>query len=536
MRILMAALAGGVLGLSACSKAEPRTVLLVSLDSTRADMLDFADPVAAPRLTAFAKNGTVFRQAISGSSWTLPTHAQMFSGQPPVLHGVQHDGVRLDPAAPTWPGLLADDGWTGLGYYTGWYLAKDFGFPVGFDVYENAMHQGEAVEREYARLVQSGDLAAATQVFGTRDVASHRDISSPRVVERLGVALKAVARDADLFAFVHLFDPHYDYIPPPPWDRKFDPEYTGSITGKDFYLNKEIYDAESEPKRRISDRDLAHIVALYRGEIGWTDQHVGEILDALDARGRLDDALVIVTADHGEEFFEHGGRGHRHTLYDEQLRVPLLVVDGRGGSSVRETSAQVSLSDIGPTILSFAGVEVPKTWTGRSLLPALSDAGFASEPALASLQHYRRGRSGEYVIQVVDAWRTPEQKLMRWLELRPEGLVLLDAAWYDLAADPGEHKPVGDLADPRLAGAWQALEDEYEELRALWRAGARTPLESRRTHFHKMMGGEGAKADLAALGYGGERPPDEALAPFGLGPPERLQLEGIERWSRRRDQ
>ncbi len=528
---LLAALASALAG---CQDAAPRTVLLVSLDSTRADALTFRDPAAAPRLVEFARRGTVFTQAISGSSWTLPTHAQMFVGQPPVLHGVQHDGVRIDPAAATWPRLLADAGWVGLGYYTGWYLAKDFGFPRGFEVYENAMTGGEGLEREYGRLVAAGEQEKAQALFGTRDVASHRDVTSPNVVQRFEVGLRAVHPSKDVFAFAHLFDPHYDYAPPAPWDRVFDPDYDGTITGKDFYLNPAIYDATAEPpRRRISDRDLAHIVALYRGEIGWTDAHVGAIFDALERAGRLDRALVIVTADHGEEFFEHGGRGHRNTLFDEQLRVPLLIVDGVAGSATPQRDAQVSLCDLAPTVLDWAGLDAPAEWVGRSLLPALGGGAFESEPALASLLHYRKTRSGEFAIRVVDAWRTPTQKLMRWLELRPEGLVLIDTAWYDLAADPGELAPVGDLDDPRLAAAWDQLERRYDALRAIWRAGARTPLEARRTQFYTMMGAEGAQADLAALGYGGERPPDEALAPFGVGPPERLDRAGLTRTPRR---
>jgi arylsulfatase A-like enzyme len=517
----------------ACSRGEPATILVVTLDSVRADALTFRDPVASPRLTELARRGTVFTQAISGSSWTLPTHVQLFTGQAPVLHGVQHDATAIDPVAATWPRLLADAGWNGFGYYTGWYLAKDFGYAPGFAVYENAMTGGERVERDFMRLVREGRMDEARNVFGTRDVASHRDITSPTVVQRARAGLDAAPRGSDVFLFAHLFDPHYDYIPPPPWNRVFDPDYDGPIDGRDFYLNKSIYDPDAEPRRRISDRDLAHIVALYRGEIGWTDQHVGELLDLLEERGRLANALIVVTADHGEEFFEHGGRGHRHTLFDEQLRIPLLLVDGRRASSLPHSGAQVTLSDIAPTVLSWAGLAVPPAMSGRSLLPALEDPNFASRPAVASLVHHRPRRDGTMAIRMLDVWRMPDSKLIRSLELADGELTVTDVAWYDLSKDPGEHAPVGDLSHPSLVRAWDALEVEYARLRAIHRSIPHSPLELRRTRFHAMMGDEAAKSELAALGYLDGQAADADLAPFGMGPPAPIPLDSVVRRPRR---
>ena len=499
-RALTAALLTGLCAAS-CGEA-PRSdspdVLLISLDSVRADFLTFVDEETAPNLARLARRGTVFTQAVAGTSWTLPTHAQMFTGMPPVLHGLQESDLVLDPKLPTLPQLLRDAGYNTAGFYTCWYLASEYGFESGFDLYENAMQGGDQLSQALTKALEAEGAVADRRRNFRRQVPAHRDINSPLVVEQARAALERMGDGEPTFLFAHFFDPHFDYIPPAPYDEAFDPDYSGAMTGVDFWTNPGVFDATKSPARQISERDLDHVRALYRGEIAWTDRAIGELLDALEARGRLDDTLIIVTADHGEEFFEHEGRGHRQTLYDEVLRIPLLIVPpgSASASAPRMRDDLVGLSDLLPTALDYAGVALPPLVHGRSLRPALEGRELAERPVLSSLSLPLDGpRSGWALIESL---RTPREKLIRyWAQFddasEPQFVRL---EYFDLAADPGERTPLTTLEERPVRQAWRALEEELDVVRASWAQRERTPTSELFTEMESVVG-----HDLAALGY-----------------------------------
>ena len=155
-------------------------------------------------------------------------------------------------------------------------------------------------------------------------------------------------RGAPFFAFVHQWDVHYDYLPPPPYNTMFDAAYLGSATGRYEHM-----------KSSMSARDLEHVVALYDGEIRFSDELVGHLISALENGGILDQTIVILTADHGEEFYEHGLKGHRHQLYDESLLVPLVMRYPPSLAAGIHVRQQVRLMDIAPTVLGLAKVNPP---------------------------------------------------------------------------------------------------------------------------------------------------------------------------------
>ncbi len=519
---LLGALLGAVLCTSGCgASASPPDVLLISLDTVRADALTFLDPRVAPHLSRLAERGTIFTQAIAGSSWTLPSHVSMFTGMPPALHGVQDDGLRIDPEVPTLPEMLQQAGWSTAGFWTGWYLAADFGFGRGFDTYANAMTDGLERYEEMEAAVRGGDLEAARQAFFTRHSSSHADVTSPKVVELVGRTLGSLDRTAPLFLFCHLFDPHYDFIPPPPYDTRFDSGYRGKIDGRDFMQNRRIWDEHKNPKRRINDRDLAHVQALYRGEIAWTDAAVGRVLDRLERDGRLDDTLIIVTSDHGEEFFEHGQRGHRRGVFDEVLRVPLLVVPPRGlaGAGVARTvDAAVTLDDLMPTILDYCDLPVPDTVSGRSLRPAVEQGALPDRPALASLLLTGTRPDGKSHAVLIETLRTPQEKFIRNLEVvegKPPRVAAV--AWFDLAQDPQERRPVSDFDDARVRAGWEALETALDGLRAGARMLPRSAYAERLTRISEVF-----RPDLKALGYLDAPEDDRPAAAWMLEPLPRV--------------
>ncbi|MDF1800788.1 MAG: sulfatase [Planctomycetota bacterium] len=487
----------GLLGLAGCSNSgddgRGRTILFVSLDSVRADALTFDDPLATPNLTALAESGTVFTSAFSGSSWTLPGHASMFTGMPPSLHGVEYDDIALDPAHTTLPEVLSEAGWFTAGWWTGWFLAGEYGFARGFDQYTNAMTGGAQLEASYAGALERGDTSGAGAALGMRDVASHQDITSPNVLAGFERTVTRIEPERDLFLFVHLFDPHYDYIPPAPFDTQFDPDYTGPLDGRGFFTDPRIFDASKQPPRQIGDRDLDHVRALYQGEIAYTEAQVARMFDVLDQAGRLDDALIVVTSDHGEEFFEHGNRGHRQSLYDEVLHVPLLVRAPGATAAGSRDDTLVGLQDLLPTVVEFAGLEPPTSSVGRSLLPATRSEPLADEPQLGSLLQYDPAQGH----LLVDSLRTRERKLIRYLGVGDDRrLHLLTELTFELASDPGEASPRRSLVGNRDDPLWATMEAELGQLRTQYAALGPAPREDRQTRIADLFASE-----LGDLGY-----------------------------------
>ena len=464
--------------------------MLLSLDSVRADALTFRDRETAPTLAALAERGTVFTLALSGSSWTLPSHAQMFTGQPPQLHGVHHDERKIDPLTQTLPECLSAAGYATVGAWSGWFLAGEYGFGRGFDRYETALDLDGG----------SNDADPSTRDgFARRENSSHQQITSERLVSMLSRSIAEAPASEPLFVFGHFFDPHYDYIPPAPFDTRFDPDYLGEIDGENFWLNRRVFDAEKRPMRQVNDRDLDHIRALYRGEIAWTDKALGDLLIALERRGRLENTWIIVTSDHGEEFFEHENRGHRQGLYDEVLRVPLLIVPPSGFDAVADVDSLVSLSDIMPTVLDAVGAKRPPSVWGRSLLPGLAGESAQEDEGhfvVSTLTTQVEGDEGSATL-VMDSLRGGAMKLIRRTRIPEGGEPMLESAhWFDLRADSAELRPRGNPERPEVAGALRRLELELDKMRTFHEELPHAPAADRFTDVRDIF-----QTDLGALGY-----------------------------------
>lgn len=318
-------------------------VVLISLDSLRADHVGCYgyERDTSPTIDRLASEGIRFANAISTSSWTLPTHLTMFTARYQISHGVTDDTRTLASSIPTLGEIMKANGYRTGGFISGPYVAGHYGYARGMDTYVD-LSQGYDHRRE----------ARAT-------------IASPAINDN---ALEWLAdnHSAPFFLFLHYFDIHYDFIPPAPYDTMFDPDYTGTMDGTAFIERKDV-NPEMDP------RDLEHILALYDGEIRFTDAHVGKILDQLAAYGVLENTLVLLVSDHGDEFFEHGNKGHHRTVYDEVLRVPFvarLPKQARAGTVIDE---QVSLVDVMPSILDFTGIEGPSDMEGQSVFQISDD-------------------------------------------------------------------------------------------------------------------------------------------------------------------
>lgn len=376
-------------------------LLFISIDSARRDFFSaygYESPFtpgqpSTPAIDALAAQGVLMEDAYATTSWTLPSHLSMLTGQPEIVHAVDIDYHTPDPRIPTLAEMLKRHGFRTAGFYSGTYLASHFGFDRGFDTYKACFGD------KLVRLSKEMDTAIASlqKLEKQKDVSrralieardekvrvgkalegeSHRDVSSVSVSEAVIREMKDAARDGKpFFIFAHYFDVHHDYMPPAPHDAQFDPDYAGDFDGDDFMRNEKISTLDlSKPGGRnkvLSDRDLEHVLALYAGELAWVDSQVKRILDTLDSLGLADDTLVVLTADHGDEFFEHGSLGHRLTLFEEVIQVPLILrMPGRLPAG-RRVSGLVSTIDILPTALALLELPQAKTTIARSFLPLI---------------------------------------------------------------------------------------------------------------------------------------------------------------------
>lgn len=305
-------------------------VILLSIDTLRADHLGMYgyERDTSPFLDRLAAEGTVFDQAWSPTSWTLPSHTTMLSSWLPIHHGAIEDHLRIPADVPLLPEIFHKGGYRTAGVVSTLFVSSRFGFERGFDSFEDFG----------IRTKQENNLSTvdADQVFHhALDWAQKQPAGEP------------------MFLFLHVYDAHYGYDPPSPWNEKFDrkPEW-----GDEVYKNYTAY-----KKRMIPKAQLDHQIAQYDEEIAFIDHEFGQLVDGWRASGRQ--ALVVVTADHGEEFGERGSWGHAHTLWPEQLHVPLIVngasVTGTAPIPSQRLAARVGTEDIAPTIAGLAGLSFP---------------------------------------------------------------------------------------------------------------------------------------------------------------------------------
>jgi arylsulfatase A-like enzyme len=379
-------------------------VLLISIDTLRADHLGCygSERDTSPTIDRLAREGVRFGTVVSTTSWTLPAHAALFTGLYDPAHGTTDVHLRLAQDYVTIAERLDAAGWQTIGFFGGPLLHPVFGLDQGFDRWISCMGAPTSIM----------DERYEPEVLFEANARSHRDITGPRTVSAIREQLTAVGDDP-LFVFVHLWDPHYDYIPPAPHDRRFDPDYGGTLDASNFIHNPEV-NPDMDP------RDLEHVIALYDGEIRFTDDIVGQIIDTVDRARAGRPRLTIVTADHGEEFFEHGGKGHQATLYDESVLVPLILHWPGRLPEGRLVIDPVSLVDVVPTLASLVELPAGPEVQGIDLTP-LIDGARTPDRALHGLLAIGGRR--------LDSLRTSSSKL-----LRSNGI----DAHFDLVEDPGE--------------------------------------------------------------------------------------------------
>jgi arylsulfatase A-like enzyme len=426
------------------ARAGAPNILLISIDSLRADHIHtYGYPRrTSPNIDGLAAEGTVFETVMSPTSWTLPAHMTLMTSLAPEEHGVITNRLRLARGVDTLPQRLKRSGYATAGFVSATYLDGLYGFNRGFDEYD-----------DYSLLRTAG---AKSRVAVTSQHVAGRAIQ--------WLHANASPGKRPFFLFLHFFDVHYDYNPPPPFAQMFDAGYRGAAIG-----------AVESIHAGMPTRDLRHDVALYDGEIAWVDANIGRILETLRTMGVDQNTIVVVTADHGEEFLEHGQAAHDKTLYDEVLRVPLVIRYPGHVAAGRRLQGQVRLMDVAPTLLALAGLAVDKP---RERTKARSLACLTTSP-LQPLQTLVLPAFGDLRGEVASV-RTGDAKLIRNLRTRQE-------EFYNLGTDPGEKT--------NLAAGGERGRDQLRVILDHWRSST-TTLKDDEANLD-----EEEKDSLRSLGY-----------------------------------
>src|SRR6185295_4350687 len=367
-------LALGFAGNAGCSKPAPRpNVIFILLDTLRSDRLSsygYGKPTT-PNLDAFAKEGVLFEQARSQASCTFPSVNSILTSRWP-LHflGQADDRIGIPKEYPALQEILKTAGYQTLAVTASPIVRRSpshhnlhGGFERGFDVFDETCH-----------------IRRANCV--NRRTAHH--------LNRLG--------EGPFFLYLHYMDVHSAYIPPSPWKERFVEPYPEArpwiLMGNPRPIRRSL--TGEGRKVEMSPRDVAYMSGLYDGELAYLDDQLRRLFADLKQRGLLDSSIVIVAADHGEEFMEHGRMIHCEVLYDTSVHVPLIVrlppsLRPRGEKASARIAALVENMDLTPTILDYLGIKPPTPLDGVSLRPliengtSLHDTSYALQYALRSV-------------------------------------------------------------------------------------------------------------------------------------------------------
>ena len=321
------------------SPPEPPNVVLIVIDTLRYDHLACygGERNTSPAMDALASESARFVRAYATAPWTIPSIASILTGRFPSNHGALQLNSKLPAEALTLAEILASRDYLTAGVVSHILLYRSRGFSQGCD------HYAEAAGRDV-----------------------HNSLTTDKVTDRATEFLERFAtQEQPFFLFVHYFDPHYNYVRHPEYG--FAADSAGRLLGgEDLEELREIEDD-------LSPEEFAFLADIYDEEIRHTDAGVGRLLGKLRELGLYDRTLIILTGDHGEEFGDHGRLGHSRTLYEEVMRVPLIIREPSREPRARVVESPVSLVSIVPTVLDLAAIPADSlVFQGESLAPLLS--------------------------------------------------------------------------------------------------------------------------------------------------------------------
>lgn len=421
-------------------------VVVVVLDTVRASNVSAYgyDRSTTPTFDRLAAEGVLFLEATAPSTWSLPSHASLFTGLFPSGHGAHGESRVLAPEVPTLAEVLGGHGYETFCFTANPHISDSFGLTRGFQRQDRSW-AGPNAGRSFQFIYRVLDLVGA----GPQDKGGGRVVDNFEHWQAL--------READsppAFAFLNFLEAHFPYHQTP---ARFLVRFTklGPFARRDVSLKA----MAAQFGRNLTDQEMAEIAEpagdMYDAGIAYADFLLERVVDVLRDAGRLENTLLVVVADHGEMLGEHGEFGHGAALYEPDLHVPLLLRYPEKLPAGERVERPVSTVGVYATVLDLLGIDPPRKPQVASLLPVLG-GGPGGEPVLA--ERFRANEGGSGGPAALLARRDRRYRVYRRgnekLALTSAGDVVL----YDLSADPGEHD---DLAEEEHTTV-EALRDELD--------------------------------------------------------------------------
>lgn len=407
--------------------ANKPNLILVVVDTLRADAIEpFGPPEGTtPAFASLARDGVAFSRTYAQATWTRPSIASILTSQYPTAHGAVQKMDFLPDRAVTLAEVLKSEGYWTAGFANNINVAPVFNFQQGFDEYvylEPSFYFG-ATESGTKLAIYKGLRVFRERAFGSTmyfpNYYQDAEVVNRHVTDWLGQK-----PPEPFFLFVHYMEPHDPY---------FEIPYNGRGVARVLTPNPPADKADDLHK-------------LYRDKVRFLDQHFDTLLTKLRSDGLYDRSVIAVTADHGEEFQEHGGWWHGTTLYDEALHIPFILKPAQGGVRGQVRSDSVQSVDIAPAMVAAAGLKMPPTFAGNDVL-----AGPVDEPMYAE-----EDLEGNQLTSIrKDRW-----KLITANPGNPRGLATIEL--YDMEADPKEKKNLAGSERDKVA----ELMAELQRIRA----------------------------------------------------------------------
>ena len=414
----------------AVDESRATSLVLITIDTLRADHVHaYGGPVPTPSLDRLASQGVLVESAYSPTPSTGPAHVSLLTGLHVWRHRTLQNAIPLDPRLPTLANILGDSGFETGAFVSSYILHRRFGFHRGFATYvfepsEPYLWRGKRRKR-----------------FWTRGEETTRAANS----------WLSKHAEGPFFLWVHYFDPHWPYRPPVGF--RVSPQDPVDLTGKKLPRDQRVRGA-----RHLKDLNRA-----YRGEVAYVDAQVGKLLERIKLLGADARTAVVLTSDHGEGLGDHGVMEHGLHLFEELVRVP-MIIRAPGLPAGRRVSGPAQLEDLAPTILALLGVDAPPIFDGVDLLPWLrGEIDVSPRAAVVGARASNKGMRPYFYIR---------EGSKKWIGQR-DG----PGSLYDLSRDPGESDPEDSVempsrlteivAAPEADGVALAERPDPEVLRAL---------------------------------------------------------------------
>ncbi len=413
-----------------------RNVILISIDTLRADHLGCYgyERETSPNIDSLAEESALFSNAYSPSPWTLPSHVSLLTSLLGVHHQVNNENEKMDPSLITLADVLRQNNFFCSAFTGGGYVSSVYGFSKGFNLYKETL-----------------------QAIWLQDSVEWVCQNVTRWLDR--------NKDKNFFLFIHTYQPHNPYSSPDPYSTMFLDEnakwkrlnFVGYLGGK-----KGVF-------RVLSEEERKNIISLYDAEIRYTDEElIKPLLEKLKEMELFDQTMIIFTSDHGEEFYEHKGWEHGHSLYDELLKVPLIIKFPGSKFAGKKIESIVRLVDVMPTILDELKLDTPGlVLDGLSLMPVLKGRENRDRIFLADKgNNVLKSNIPQKIAMNIEKYKLILSKEFRQEDLRfflfpPPAFEPVEL--YNLAEDPDEIKDIAEEMTDLVDQIIRQINEIYSE-------------------------------------------------------------------------